>query len=268
MQRSVASLVAMVALIGTAWLSAQTAPPEPAEPSALEAPLTNDDIVRLTRAGLSPDLIVMKIRQAPGERLDVSTDAIVALHDQKVSDVVIAAAFERVAKRPTPTPPATASVTPALPPARESPPTVVPPERGPKPFPDLELVRAGGGSIRLSQLQGKIIMMIVWATWNGPSAKELPIIQTIADRYRDRDLVVISLNVDTDPGLVEHFMKKLNVSLPVYLPSPADASVLMAGGLPATLILGPDRNLVDRTVGYYPEWEARWNQVLEKCLRP
>ena len=266
MQRSIATLLAVAALFRAAQAAAQAAPPGPAEPSALEAPFTNEQIGKLTKAGLSPDLIVMKIKQAPSESLDVSTDALIALRDQNVSDVVIAAMFERVAKRATPATPANASPTAKSPPARESP--AAPPTGGPRPFPDFELVRAGGGSVRLSQFQGNVIMMIVWATWNGPSGKELPIIQKMYDLYRDRNLVVICLNVDTDANLVAPFVKKLNVSLPVYFASPADSGALTAGGIPATIILGPDRTLLDRTVGYYPDWESRWKHVVERYLKP
>jgi thiol-disulfide isomerase/thioredoxin len=178
----------------------------------------------------------------------------------------MAAIFERVAKRATPTPLANSPLTAESPPARESP--AVPLGRGPGPFPDLELARAGGGSVRLSELQGNVILMIVWATWNGPSGKELPIIQKLYDLYRDRNFVVISLNVDTDRNLVAPFVKKFDVSFPVYFPSPAEAGTLTAGGLPVTLILGPDRTLLDRTVGFYPEWEGRWKQVVEKHVKP
>jgi thiol-disulfide isomerase/thioredoxin len=264
--RRAVSLVALAALIGAALLSASAAPWTPSEPSAIEAPLTNDEIVRLTGAGLNPDLIVMKIRQAPTENLDVSTAALVALHDQKVSDVVIAAIFERVAKRASPTPSASFSAAPTPPPAREA--AALPRSQEPKPFPDLELFRGDAESIRLSQLQGKVTLIIVWATWNGPSGRELPIIQQMADLYRDRSFVVISLNVDTDRNLVEPFLKKHGISLPVYFPSPSDAAVLTKGGLPATVILDPNRTVVDRTFGYYPDWEARWKQVVEKYLVP
>jgi hypothetical protein len=67
-----ASLLAVAALIRATQLTAQAATPRHTEPSTLEAPLTNGEIVKLTKAGLSPDLIVMKIKQAPSEprRLD------------------------------------------------------------------------------------------------------------------------------------------------------------------------------------------------------
>jgi peroxiredoxin len=258
MQRKVVSLVAVVALV---WVA-----PSRAQAPALEAPLTNAEIVKLTKAGLSPDLIVMKVKQAPSESLDVSTDALIALRQQNVSDVVIAAIFDRVLKRTTPAPPAKASPTPE--PLAAGEPPAAPARRGPEPFPDLELLRAEGDSIRLSQLQSKVTLMIVWATWNPPSAKELPVIQKLYDVYRSRSFDVVSLSVDTDRTRVAPFLKKLHISLPVYFASPKDAAALTASGIPATIILGPERTVLDRTVGFYPDWESRWKQLVEKYTGP
>jgi hypothetical protein len=84
------------------------AEPAPAEPAAAvepppfvpqEPPLTNDEIVRLTRAGLDPDLIVAKIKQASTESFDVSTDALIKLRQHKVSKAVIAAMLQRTGSR-------------------------------------------------------------------------------------------------------------------------------------------------------------------------
>lgn len=265
--RRVVTVAAVAALLWTAPMAAaQIALPGPGESPALEAPLTNAEIVKLTKAGLSPDLIVMKIKQAPAENLDVSTDALIALRHQEVGDIVIAAIFERVAKRAAQTAPAKASPNSTPPPANETP--EAPARRDPSPFPDLELVRADGASVRLSQLEGNIVLVIVWATWNPPSGKELPIIQKLYDLYRNRNFRVVSLNVDSDRTRVAPFLRKLDVSLPVYFASPADTGSLTASGIPSTIILGADRTVLDRTVGFYPDWESRWKQVVEKHARP
>lgn len=60
-----------------------------------ELALTNDEIVKLVNAGLDDDIIVAKIEKADAEHLDVSTDALMALHKNKVSKRVIAAMIKR-----------------------------------------------------------------------------------------------------------------------------------------------------------------------------
>jgi thiol-disulfide isomerase/thioredoxin len=140
------------------------------------------------------------------------------------------------------------------------------PQRSPQ-FPDLEFVGEQGGSVRLSELQGNVVLLNVWATWCGPCKQELPIVQKMYDTYSDRNFVVVSVNVDADRKRVGPFLKRFNISLPVYYAAPEDAGPLTATGIPSTFILGPDRALVDRAVGYSPEWEERWKKVVEKYLK-
>jgi len=152
------------------------------------------------------------------------------------------------------------ALVPAL--AAEPQPSATPPV-----FPDLEFVGAEGGSVRLSDLRGNVVLLNVWATWCGPCKKELPVVQKMYDTYSDRNFVVVSVNVDADKKRVAPFLKQFNVSIPVYYASPEDAGPLTAMGIPSTFILGPDRALIDRMVGYSPAWEERWQKVLDKHLK-
>jgi thiol-disulfide isomerase/thioredoxin len=135
-------------------------------------------------------------------------------------------------------------------------------------FPDLEFAGADGGSVKLSQLKGNVVLLNVWATWCGPCREELPIVQRMYDKYSDRNFVVLAVNVDAERKRVEPFLKRYNISLPIYYAAPEDAAQMTAMGIPSTFILGPDRQLIDRSVGYAPSVEERWKQIVEKHLKP
>ncbi len=134
-------------------------------------------------------------------------------------------------------------------------------------FPDLEFVGSEGGSIRLSELKGNIVLLNVWATWCGPCKKELPIVQKMYDTYSDRNFVVVAVNVDADRKRVSPFLQQFNISVPVYYAAPEDAGPLTAMGIPSTFILGADRTLIDRYVGYSPDVEDRWKKLLDRSLK-
>ena len=137
----------------------------------------------------------------------------------------------------------------------------------PAEFPDLEFAGADGGSIRLSQLAGNVVLLNVWATWCGPCRMELPIVQKMYDRYSDRNFVVLAVNIDADRRRIEPFLRRYNLSLPIYYAAPEEAAAMTAMGIPSTFILAPDRKLIDRAVGYSPDVEERWKQVVEKHLK-
>ena len=141
------------------------------------------------------------------------------------------------------------------------------PAENPPLFPDLEMAGADGGSIRLSQLKGNVILVNVWATWCGPCRLELPVVQRMYDKYSDRNFVVLAVNVDADRKRIDPFMRRNNISLPVYYASPEDAGQMTAAGIPSTFILGPDRTLLDHMVGYSAQAEERWKQIIEKRLK-
>ena len=117
-------------------------------------------------------------------------------------------------------------------------------------FPDLEFAGEEGGTVRLSQLKGNVVLLNVWATWCGPCKMELPIVQRMYDRYSDRNFVVLAVNVDADRKRVEPFLKRFNISLPVYSAAPEDVAQMTAMGIPSTFIIGPDRTLIDMAVGF------------------
>jgi thiol-disulfide isomerase/thioredoxin len=134
-------------------------------------------------------------------------------------------------------------------------------------FPDLEFVGQEGGSVRLSELKGNVVLVNVWATWCGPCKLELPVVQRMYDSYSDRNFVVVAVNVDADRKRVPPFMKQFNISVPVYYASPEDAGPLTARGIPSTFLLATDRTVLDSQVGYAPNVEDRWKKILEKHLR-
>ncbi len=135
------------------------------------------------------------------------------------------------------------------------------------PFPDLEFAGAEGGGVRLSQLKGNVVLINVWATWCGPCRLELPVVQKMYDRYSDRNFVVIAVNIDADRRRIDPFMKRYNISLPIYYATPEDAGQMTATGIPSTFLIGPDRNLIGNFVGYSADVEERWKQLIEKHIK-
>lgn len=74
---------------------------------------------------------------------------------------------------------------------------------------------AGGDKLTLSALRGKPVVLDFWATWCGPCQMTAPIVNSVAQRYREKGLVVVGVNVDDDTFPVERFVKRKNLTFPI-----------------------------------------------------
>lgn len=115
-------LCLVVLLSASALLTAQTAPAPVAPATARN--LTVDDIIKLSKAGLSDDTIIQKIR-SNGQAFDLSTDQMLQIKSEGVSDRVIQAMLN-----PTAPPPAAAAPAPAATTAAAAKPSDLPDEMG------------------------------------------------------------------------------------------------------------------------------------------
>jgi hypothetical protein len=71
----------------------------PAATAKEEAPLSNKDVMKLTKLGLGDDVVIAKIKQAAVIDFDLTTDGLVQLKQSSVSSRVIAAMLERTTPR-------------------------------------------------------------------------------------------------------------------------------------------------------------------------
>lgn len=103
-------------------------------------------------------------------------------------------------------------------------------EASPKPIPAFELPDLTGKTWRLKDLNGKMLLINVWATWCGPCQAELPHLQKLYEKIiKDRsDLQLLTFNIDEDLGLVAPYMKEKGYTFPV-LPAYSTVVTLLDG---------------------------------------
>src|SRR5581483_4158654 len=88
-----------------------------------------------------------------------------------------------------------------------------------KPAPDFVLKDIAGKDFKLSrQTLGKIVIIDFWASWCPPCIKEVPVLQKLYARYKNRGLVIVGISMD-EGGVndVVPFLNKHRVTYPVVL---------------------------------------------------
>jgi peroxiredoxin len=82
---------------------------------------------------------------------------------------------------------------------------------------DFRLTDLEGKSQSLSQYRGKIVLVNFWATWCKPCTTEMPAMQTIYDKLRDKGFVVLAINELEDDAKVREHIKQYGHTFPVLM---------------------------------------------------
>ena len=123
-----------------------------------------------------------------------------------------------------------------------------------------------GKVFRLNDHRGKVIFLNFWATWCPPCREEMPAMERLYTRHRDRGFVVVALSVDADPRVVAPFLKESGLTFPVGLDSSMDiANTYGVRALPSSFIVDRQGNLAALAMG--PRvWDSEASHALIEAL--
>ncbi len=117
-----------------------------------------------------------------------------------------------------------------------------------KPLPAFELPALDGGDVSSESYLGKPLVLNFWATWCGPCIKEIPTLKAL---HRDSNANVVTVAIDEEgESLVRPFVEKHGIDYPVLIADPAFLHRYNGSGIPYTLILDADLNIVKMHRGY------------------
>ncbi len=85
--------------------------------------------------------------------------------------------------------------------------------------PDFTLKNLDEKKINLKDYKGKVVLLNFWATWCEPCLEEMPSMQKVYNKLKDKGFVVLAVSIDEDRGErnVRAFAKKLGLSFPILL---------------------------------------------------
>jgi thiol-disulfide isomerase/thioredoxin/Cu/Ag efflux protein CusF len=135
--------------------------------------------------------------------------------------------------------------------------------------PDFTLPTLSGDAVRLADLRGRVVLLNFWATWCVPCRTEMPAIEEVYQRYKNRGLEVVAVNMDKlSTAGVEAFGKEVAVTFRIVLdPSWATARDYRVLGLPTTYLIDRAGNVVVREVGERDWMDSVSRMAVEGLLR-
>ena len=115
---------------------------------------------------------------------------------------------------------------------------------------DFTLPTPDGGSFRLSEQRGKVVLVNFWATWCPPCLEEMPAMERLWRRHKDAGFVLVAISLDTDPKKVPPFVSARKFSFPIVLdPKMGIAEKYGVRALPSSFVLDRDGTVTGIALG-------------------
>lgn len=120
---------------------------------------------------------------------------------------------------------------------------------------DFEGELLGGGRTSSDDLVGRVTVVNVWGSWCAPCRAEAPVLRAAHERYEQRGVRFLGLNVRDNDAAARAFEKRFEIGYPSVTSADSPRVSLAFGGLlsasavPTTLMISADRRVAARVTG-------------------
>lgn len=132
-------------------------------------------------------------------------------------------------------------------------------------LPDLK-----GQEVCLDDFRGKVVLTSFWASWCEPCLSELPQLQDLWTKHRDRGLVFLSVNLDTADreSEVRRLTRRYRFRFPVLLDQSAEVTNRFHPTLelPLTIVFDRQGRIIARHQGFKLGDERKLDKVIADRL--
>jgi len=116
--------------------------------------------------------------------------------------------------------------------------------------PDFTAKDMNGKTVELKDYRGKFVFLNFWASWCVPCEQEMPDLDKIYKKFKDRKFQMMMVSNDAVPEDARAFLQRKQLALPWF----SDPGMLVSGkyhttGWPETFIIDPNGHLLRHVVG-------------------
>ena len=102
-----------------------------------------------------------------------------------------------------------------------------------------------GGAIALWDIQGQLFLVNFWATWCAPCIEEMPALQSLHNKFKDRGFKVIGIAVDDTEENVRETIQRFGITYPIIIDNKAQSKRQYGvKGFPESFILDGEQRVM------------------------
>ncbi len=106
-----------------------------------------------------------------------------------------------------------------------------------------------GGTIKLADLRGKVVLLDFWATWCKPCVAQLPEVQQLYEAFKaDDKFAMIGMSLDWDIEKARSFLAQRQLKWPQVSLGDMDTSPIVkqygVGSIPTTVLIDPEGKII------------------------
>lgn len=116
-------------------------------------------------------------------------------------------------------------------------------------LPSLTLKDIDGNTLNLSDFKGKKVFVNMWATWCPPCRAEMPSIQQLYERTKEKNVQFVMIALDEDFSKSISYLQSTAFLLPAFHPAGTLPPLLDVEGIPATFIFDETGALIKKIEG-------------------
>jgi thiol-disulfide isomerase/thioredoxin len=122
---------------------------------------------------------------------------------------------------------------------------------------EIRLKDPAGRLTSLSEYRGKIVFINFWTTWCLACVVEMPSMEKLHQKFKDKDFVMVAVNLQESASTVIKFFKEYKLTFMALLDSTGDVGAGFGiRAIPTTLILDKNGRIIGKALGPR-EWESK-----------
>jgi cytochrome c biogenesis protein CcmG/thiol:disulfide interchange protein DsbE len=135
--------------------------------------------------------------------------------------------------------------------------------------PPFALPTSTGEPVTLDKLKGRVVYVDFWASWCGPCRRSFPWMNELQQKYGERGLTIVGINVDKRRPDAQRFLQQTPAAFSiVYDETGKTPEAYAVKGMPSSYLIDPTGKVVAVESGFRDEQKVPLEERIRALLAP